>query len=59
MSENTEKLLRDHGFHEEADMIAGVTPEDEARFDEWLSDPVNRERWEAALAEAREGVSGV
>jgi hypothetical protein len=29
------------------------TPEQEAAFEEWLSDPENKRRWDEAIAQAR------
>jgi hypothetical protein len=47
------KMLRDAGYDEQADAVASVTQADEAALDEWLSDPVNKQRWEQALADAQ------
>lgn len=53
------QIAEDAGHPEVAERLraAGPTPEAEAAFEEWLSDPANRERWYTALAEARDRLS--
>lgn len=53
MSE-TSKILRDAGYHDEADRIEAVTAEDKAAFEEWLNEDDNRKRWDDAIAQAAE-----
>lgn len=49
--------VRSAGFEKEARMIESVAPEDEARFEAWLDEDDNRERWEAAISSARARLS--